>query len=104
MPRPTPSGLTSDEWPSIHARAASELRSSLACADGLCVLRVDTTLAPRSVALACKLLWMAEATFRAMESVLDTRPTYHQRPGVPAGTGSQACHSTNPVTVSVSGY
>jgi len=47
--------------------------------DGLWVLRTNTTLAPRYVALAYKQLWMVEATFRSMKSVLDTRPIYHQR-------------------------
>ena len=45
--------------------------------DGLWVLRTNTTLAPRYVALAYKQLWMVEATFRSMKSVLDTRPIYH---------------------------
>jgi len=47
--------------------------------DGLWVLRTNTTLAPRYVALAYKHLWMVEAIFRSMKSVLDTRPIYHQR-------------------------
>lgn len=47
--------------------------------DGLWVLRTNTTLAPRDVALAYKQLWMVEAIFRSMKSVLDTRPIYHQR-------------------------
>jgi hypothetical protein len=47
--------------------------------DGLWVLRTNTPLAPRYVALAYKQLWMVEATFRSMKSVLDTRPIYHQR-------------------------
>jgi transposase len=47
--------------------------------DGLWVLRTNTTLVPRYVALAYKQLWMVEATFRSMKSVLDTRPIYHQR-------------------------
>jgi hypothetical protein len=47
--------------------------------DGLWVLRTNTTLLPRYVALAYKQLWMVEAIFRSMKSVLDTRPIYHRR-------------------------
>jgi hypothetical protein len=47
--------------------------------DGLWVLRTNTTLASRNVALAYKQLWMVEAIFRSMKSVLETRPIYHQR-------------------------
>jgi transposase len=47
--------------------------------DGLWVLRTNTTLRPRYVALAYKQLWTVEATFRAMKSVLDTRPIFHRR-------------------------
>ena len=47
--------------------------------DGRWVLRTNTTLTPRYVALAYKQLWMVEATFRSMKSVLDTRPIYHRR-------------------------
>ena len=47
--------------------------------DGLWVLRTNTTLAPRIVALAYKQLWMVEAIFRSMKSVLETRPISHQR-------------------------
>ncbi len=47
--------------------------------DGLWVLRTNTTLAPRDVALAYKQLWMVEAIFYSMKSVLETRPVYHQR-------------------------
>ena len=47
--------------------------------DGLWVLRTDTDLEPLVVALAYKHLWMVEAIFRSMKSVLETRPIYHQR-------------------------
>ena len=47
--------------------------------DGLWVLRTNTPLLPRDVALAYKQLWMVEAIFRSMKSVLDTRPIYHRR-------------------------
>lgn len=46
--------------------------------DGLWVLRTDTDLEPLVVALAYKQLWMVEAIFRSMKSVLETRPVYHQ--------------------------
>ena len=47
--------------------------------DGPCVLRTNTTVVARDGALAYKQLWMVEAIFRSMKSVLDTRPVYHQR-------------------------
>ena len=46
--------------------------------DGLWVLRTDTDLEPMVVALAYKHLWMVEAIFRSMKSLLETRPIYHQ--------------------------
>ncbi len=46
--------------------------------DGKWVLRTNTDLATPLVALAYKHLWMVEALFRSMKSVLDTRPIYHQ--------------------------
>jgi transposase len=42
------------------------------------VLRTDTDLEPLVVALAYKHLWMVEAIFRSMKSVLETRPICHQ--------------------------
>jgi hypothetical protein len=47
--------------------------------DGLWVLRTNTTIATRNVAIAYKQLWMVEAIFRTMKSTLETRPIYHQR-------------------------
>lgn len=47
--------------------------------DGLWVRRTDTDLEPLVVALAYKHLWMVEAIFRSMKSVLETRPIYPQR-------------------------
>lgn len=47
--------------------------------DGKWVLRTNTTLAMEVVALAYKHLWMVEAMFRSMKSVLETRPIYHKR-------------------------
>lgn len=47
--------------------------------DGLWVLRTDTDFEAPVVALAYKHLWMVEAIFRSMKSVLETRPIYHQR-------------------------
>lgn len=46
--------------------------------DGLWVLRTDTDFEPMVVALAYKQLWMVEAIFRSMKSLLATRPVYHQ--------------------------
>ena len=42
------------------------------------MLRTDTDLEPPVVALAYKHLWMVEAIFRSMKSLLETRPIYHQ--------------------------
>lgn len=47
--------------------------------DGKWVLRTNTGLAMDVAALAYKHLWMVEAIFRSMKSVLETRPIYHQR-------------------------
>ncbi len=46
--------------------------------DGLWILRTDTDFEPMVVALAYKHLWMVEALFRSMKSLLETRPVYHQ--------------------------
>ena len=47
--------------------------------DGKWVLRTNTSLAMDVVALAYKHLFMVEAIFRSMKSLLETRPIYHQR-------------------------
>jgi transposase len=47
--------------------------------DGIWVLRTNTRLSARNVALKYKQLWMVERTFRDMKSVLETRPVFHQR-------------------------
>jgi transposase len=47
--------------------------------DGKWVLRTNTELPAREVALKYKQLWMVEDMFRSMKSVLETRPIYHQR-------------------------
>jgi len=46
--------------------------------DGKWVLTTNTDLPAREVALKYKQLWMVEAVFRSMKSLLDTRPIYHQ--------------------------
>ncbi len=46
--------------------------------DGIWVLQTDTTLAPADAALRYKELWMVEAVFRSVKSVLETRPVYHR--------------------------
>jgi len=46
--------------------------------DGKWVLRTNTTLPAREVALKYKQLWMVEDLFRSLKSVLDTRPIYHK--------------------------
>ena len=47
--------------------------------DGIWVLRTNTRLSARNVALKYKQLWMVEHAFRDMKSVLETRPVFHQR-------------------------
>jgi len=47
--------------------------------DGIWVLRTNTRLSPKKVALKYKQLWMVEHAFRDMKSVLETRPVFHQR-------------------------
>jgi transposase len=47
--------------------------------DGTWVLRTNTGLPMEAAALAYKHLFMVEAIFRSMKSVLETRPIYHQR-------------------------
>jgi len=46
--------------------------------DGKWVLRTNTDLPAREVALKYKQLWMVEAVFRSMKSLWDTRPIFHQ--------------------------
>jgi transposase len=47
--------------------------------DGKWVLRTNTNLSAREVALKYKQLWMVEEVFRTMKSVLRTWPIYHKR-------------------------
>ena len=47
--------------------------------DGKWVLRTNTDLPAKEVALKYKQLWMVEAMFRSMKSVLETRPIHHRR-------------------------
>lgn len=47
--------------------------------DGKWVLRTNTDLSAAEVALKYKQLWMVEAMFRSMKSVLETRPIHHRR-------------------------
>jgi transposase len=46
--------------------------------DGKWVLRTNTDLPAREVALKYKQLWMVEDVFRSMKSLLDTRPVFHK--------------------------
>ena len=46
--------------------------------DGLWVVQTDLELEGREAALRYKELWMVEAVFRTMKSVLETRPIYHK--------------------------
>lgn len=45
--------------------------------DGKWVLQTDMKISAAEVALRYKQLWMVEAIFRSMKSVLETRPVYH---------------------------
>ena len=56
------------------AKAEAEARY-----DGKWVLRTNTDLEADEVALKYKQLWMVEALFRSVKSVLATRPVYHKR-------------------------
>ena len=47
--------------------------------DGKWVLKTNTGLGARQVALKYKELWQVEQVFREMKSILETRPIYHQR-------------------------
>ena len=47
--------------------------------DGKWVLTTNTDLPAPEVALKYKQLWMVEAVFRSMKSLLDTRPILHKR-------------------------
>jgi hypothetical protein len=47
--------------------------------DGTWVLRTNTDLSAEEVALQYKQLWMVEALFRSVKSVMETRPIYHKR-------------------------
>jgi len=46
--------------------------------DGLWVLRTNTEYSAEEVAFQYKQLWMVEQVFRAVKSVLETRPIYHK--------------------------
>ena len=46
--------------------------------DGTWVLRTNTTLPTKDVALTYKRLWMVEEMFRSMKSLLTTRPIWHK--------------------------
>ena len=47
--------------------------------DGIWVLQTDAPLTGVEVALKYKELWMVEAVFRCLKSVLETRPIHHKR-------------------------
>lgn len=47
--------------------------------DGKWVLQTNLADEPQIIALAYKELWMVEAMFRTMKSILETRPIYHKR-------------------------
>jgi len=46
--------------------------------DGIWVLQTDAPLTSVEVALKYKELWMVEAVFRCLKSVMETRPIYHK--------------------------
>ncbi len=47
--------------------------------DGTWVLQTDLEISATEAALKYKELWMVEALFRSLKSVLETRPIYHKR-------------------------
>ena len=64
---------TGTRWRVDDAKVAEEARF-----DGKWVLRTNTDLSAREVALKYKQLWTVEAIFRTMKSQLDTRPIFHK--------------------------
>ena len=60
-------------WRVDEAKVAEEARY-----DGKWMLRTNTELPAREVALKYKQLWTVEAIFRTMKSQLDTRPIFHK--------------------------
>jgi transposase len=52
--------------------------ASEACYDGKWVLRTDTDLSAKDVALKYKQLWMVEQVFRTTKHILESRPIYHK--------------------------
>jgi hypothetical protein len=60
-------------WRVDDTKVAEEARY-----DGKWILRTNTDLSAREVALKYKQLWTVEAIFRTMKSQLDTRPIFHK--------------------------
>lgn len=60
-------------WRVNEAKVAEEARY-----DGKWILRTNTDISARQVALKYKQLWTVEAIFRTMKSQLDTRPIFHK--------------------------
>lgn len=60
-------------WRVDEAKVAEEARY-----DGKWMLRTNTDIPAREVALKYKQLWTVEAIFRTMKSQLDTRPIFHK--------------------------
>jgi len=60
-------------WCVDEVKVAEEARY-----DGKWILRTNTDLSAREVALKYKQLWTVEAIFRTMKSQLDTRPIFHK--------------------------
>lgn len=60
-------------WRVDEAKVAEQARY-----DGKWILRTNTDLSTREVALKYKQLWTVEAIFRTMKSQLDTRPIFHK--------------------------
>jgi hypothetical protein len=56
---------------------------------GKWVLQTDTDLPAEKVALKYKELWMVEAAFRSIRSVLETRRIYHKRDACPLGSARE---------------
>lgn len=56
----------------------TEKIASEACYDGKWVLQTDLEVSPKEVALKYKDLWMVEAFFRSLKSIMENRPIYHK--------------------------
>jgi hypothetical protein len=62
----------------LHFEIDEEKVKAASRYDGKWVLTTNTDLSAKETALKYKQLWMVEAMFRSMKSLLETRPIYHK--------------------------